>query len=242
VRIPFSARGFERISERGPSGFLFGPRWIRIVSPSRFRHRRGERPFHSFERRSISANRPQADWCRQARKTTVGIDDRETRAAVTPRHWRVRLRVPHVVIHAGARTTGPRTRDREWKENRPPDRAQIPKHVRRSGRDKQQIVFLRDADVLDRTGVVASGLAEEKRSVMTLRPVNEAKVRGRMNSSAEPGQDRLHFVTVLDERADDFRGLYSRDPAAHAQNDAHASKLIDTRNIFHHDRVGLMSY
>jgi hypothetical protein len=52
------------------------------------------------------------------------------------------------------------------------------------GSDDEKIILLRDADMFDGTGEVSSALAEEKRSVMTLRPVSAAKVSGRMNSCA----------------------------------------------------------
>jgi len=192
---------------------------------------------HSFDDR-VNLSQPARAMVPQARKPLSGstiVRPRRRNASTLART----ASCSHMLLFMAER--GPQvheTRDREWKENRPPDRAQISKHVRRSGRDKQQIVFLRDADVLDRTGVRRFGACEEKRSVMTLRPVNEAKVRGRMNSSA----DRSGPPALRDRSGrarGRFRGFICRDPAAHAQNDAHASNLIDTRNIFHHDRVGL---
>ena len=121
----------------------------------------------------------------QARKPSSGstID-----MPAPPQHFDVGARrfvLPHVVIHGGREHHRPAKRQIEGGEKivRQAVR-EFRQHVGRGGRDEQQIMLLRDADMLDRTGEVASGLADENRSVMTLRPVSEAKVRGRMNSSA----------------------------------------------------------
>jgi hypothetical protein len=61
-----------------------------------------------------------------------------------------------------------------------------------------------------------------------------SKVTARMSTSGtEPRYCREITMLCLNT------ANLSHDPAAHAQNDAHASDLIDTGDIFHHDGVGL---
>ena len=68
---------------------------------------------------------------------------------------------------------------------------------------------------------VASGLAAEKRSVMTLRPVSVAKVSGRTNSCAPRVMTTWTVEAALHQRAGQLRGFVGRDAAADAQDDVH---------------------
>ena len=68
---------------------------------------------------------------------------------------------------------------------------------------------------------VASGLAEREEAGNDLSPRQRGESERADELFGGTCEHGLHFMTVLYERAGNFRGLICRDPAAHPKNDAH---------------------
>ena len=124
--------------------------------------------------------------------------------------------------------------------------ANFAENVGGGGRDQQQIVLLRDADMLDGAGKRGFGTGGGEQVGDDLAAGERGEGEGPDELFGGARQHHLDFVAVLDQRAGEFGGFICRDPAAHPENDAHFVSDSDAfrtvrfeRNVFHHDGFAL---
>ena len=157
-----------------------------------------------------------------SQKTVVGIDDR---VPAPPQRFDVgahRFVLPHVVVHGRREHDGAAEREVHGGEEivRQTLR-ELAEHVGGGGRDEQQVVLLRHADMLDRTGIRGFGIGGRKHVRDDLAAGQRREREGADELFGGMCQHRLHFMAVPDERAGDIGSFICRDPAAHAENDPH---------------------